>query len=69
MDLSRQESGNGLPLPPPGELPDPGIEPGSLTSLVLAGGFFATSVTWEAQYIQISVLYSAQLTVKSALLL
>ena len=33
---------------PPGNLPDPGIEPESLTSLVLAGGFFTTSATWEA---------------------
>ena len=27
--LSSQEDWSGLPLPPPGELPDPGIEPGS----------------------------------------
>ena len=26
----------------------PGIEPTPLTSLALAGGFFTTSVTWEA---------------------
>ena len=32
----------GLPRPPPGDLPDPGIEPASLTSPVLAGGFFTT---------------------------
>ena len=30
---------------PPGDLPDPGIEPTSLMSLVLAGGFFTTSAT------------------------
>ena len=28
--LSRQESWNGLPCPPPGDLPDPGIEAASL---------------------------------------
>ena len=32
MEFSRQESWNGLPLPPPGDLPDPGIEPSSLTA-------------------------------------
>ena len=29
MGFSRQEYWNGLPFPPPGDLPDPGIEPGS----------------------------------------
>ena len=29
------------------DLPDPGIEPPSLMSPVLAGGFFTTSATWE----------------------
>ena len=29
MGFSRQESWSGLPLPPPGGLPNPGIEPGS----------------------------------------
>ena len=27
MGFSRQESWSGLPFPPPGDLPDPGIEP------------------------------------------
>ena len=35
----------GLPHPPPGDLPDPGIEPTSLMSPALAGGFFTTSGT------------------------
>ena len=39
----------GLPCPPPGDLPDPGIKSVSLMSLSLAGGFFTTSATWEAQ--------------------
>ena len=34
--------------PPPGDLPNPGIEPASLMSPALAGGFFTTSATWEA---------------------
>ena len=37
MELSRQEYWNGLPCPPPGDLPDPGIEPPSLTSQLIVG--------------------------------
>ena len=40
MGFSRQEYGSGLPFPSPGDLPDPGIEPTSLASPALAGGFF-----------------------------
>ena len=29
MEFSRQECWSGLPFPSPGDLPDPGIEPGS----------------------------------------
>ena len=36
-----------LPCLPPGDLPDPGIEPMSLMSPELAGGFSTTSATWE----------------------
>ena len=38
--FSRQEYGSGLPFPPPGDLPDPGIEPMCLKSPAVAGGFF-----------------------------
>ena len=38
-----------LPCPPPGNLPNPGIKPPSLMSPALAGKFFTSSVTWEAQ--------------------
>ena len=44
-----QESWSGLPCPSPEDLPDPGIEPSSLMSPALAGGFFTTSATWEAR--------------------
>ena len=47
MEFSRQEYCSGLPFPSPGDLPDPGIEPASLTSPALASGFFTTSATWE----------------------
>ena len=49
MGFSRQEQRSGLPCPPPGDLPDSGIEPMSLMSPALAGRFFTTSTTWEAQ--------------------
>ena len=31
MEFSRQEYWSGLPFPSPGDLPDPGMEPGSPT--------------------------------------
>ena len=44
MRLSRQEYWSGLPCPPPRDLPHPWVEPASLTSPVLAGGFFSCAV-------------------------
>ena len=38
MGFSRQEYWIGLPCPPPGDLPDPEIEPVSLSSPALTGG-------------------------------
>ena len=49
MGFSRQEYWSGLPCPPPGDLPHPGIKPASLASPALAGGFFTASATWEAR--------------------
>ena len=49
MGFSRQEYWSGLSCPLPGDLPDLGIKPGSLLSPALAGRFFTTSATWEAQ--------------------
>ena len=46
--FSRQVYWSGLPCPPPRDLPDPGIEPASLMSPALVGGFFITSANWEA---------------------
>ena len=45
--FSRQEYWRGLPCPPPGDLPNPGMEPSSLMSPALAGRFFTISATWE----------------------
>ena len=47
MGFSRQEHWSGLPCPPRGDLPNPGMDPESLTSPALMGGFFTTSTTWE----------------------
>ena len=50
MGISRQEYWSGLPCPPPGDLPDPGMEPVSLMSPAFAGVFFTTSATSEAHF-------------------
>ena len=42
MEFSRWEYWSGLLCPPPGDLPDPWIEPTSPASPTLAGGFFTT---------------------------
>ena len=47
MGFSRQEYWNWLVCPPPEDLPDPGIEPVSLMSSAVGGGFFTTSTTWD----------------------
>ena len=43
MGFSRQDYWSGLPFPPPGDLPSPGIKPESLVSPAFAGGFFTTA--------------------------
>ena len=50
MGFSRQKYWSGLPFPLSGDLPYPGIEPMSLVSPALAGGFFTTSATWEVAH-------------------
>ena len=48
MGFFRQGYRSGLPFPPPGDLPDPGIE---FVSLALAGGFFTTEPPGKPIYI------------------
>ena len=48
VGFSRQGYWCGLPFPTPGDLPDPEIEPATLTSPVLAGRLLTISTTWEA---------------------
>ena len=50
MGCSGQEYWNGLPCPPLGDLPDPGIEPTSLAPPALAGRFFTSSATQKTPY-------------------
>ena len=45
MGFSRQEYCSGLPCPPPGNLPNPGIEPAPLMFPALTGEFFTTRAT------------------------
>ena len=43
MEFFRQEYCSWLPFPPPGNLPDPGIEPESFVSPVLVGRLFTNA--------------------------
>ena len=49
MGFSRREYWSGLPFLPPGDPPDPGIEPKSIMTPTLADRFFTTGATSEAQ--------------------
>ena len=62
MGFPRQEYWSGLPLPSPGNLPEPGIEPTSLVSLALAGRLFTTSATWEAIHVEFNSVAKSCLT-------
>ena len=53
MEFSRQEYWSGLPFPPPGDLPDPGVEP---TSPALAGGFFTAEPPGKYVIPQLAVI-------------
>ena len=49
MGFPRQEYWSGVPLPSPGDLPDPGLQP---ESPVLAYGFFTTEPPGKPKYMQ-----------------
>ena len=59
-EFSKQEYWSGLPCPPPGDLPDLGLEPVSLTSPALAGRLFTTSAQWEASSLPLAPTWEAQ---------
>ena len=46
IGFSKQEYWSGFPFPSPGNLPDSGIKPVSLTFPALAGRYLITSTTW-----------------------
>ena len=54
MGFSRQEYWNGMPFLPPGELPNPGIEPASLMSPALAGGSLPLAPTGKPLSLELS---------------
>ena len=62
MGFSRQEYWGGLPCPPPGHLPNSGIEPVSLKSPALEGRFFTTSAPWEALLSHTAPFISVKIT-------
>ena len=49
VGFPRQEYWSRLSFPPPGALPDPGIEPKSLTSPAFAGRCFSTAPPGKPQ--------------------
>ena len=51
MEFSRPEYWSGLPFPPPGDLPDPGIEPA-----------FPELLHWQADSLSMSCLGSPSVT-------
>ena len=59
IEFSRKEYWSGLPCPPPGDIPHSGIEPASFICPALAGRFFTTSETWEAQNIHTAAAAAA----------
>ena len=65
MGFPKQEYWSGLPFPPPGDLPDPGIKPTSITSLALAGALYhRCHLGYNICYTcsQFMLLYSRNLT-------
>jgi len=53
MEFSRQEYWSGVPYPPPGDLPDPGVEPVTLASPALAGVFFTTAPPGKSPFVML----------------
>ena len=54
-----------MPFSPPGDLPDSGMEPASLASPALAGGFFTTSATGKPKWPATELLWPRETQVRS----
>ena len=67
MGFSRQEYWNGLPCPPPGDLPNPGIKPVSPTSPALAGRFFTPEPPGKQQVQSLSIYSDSHNRVSDAI--
>ena len=50
MGFPRQEHWSGLPFPPPGDLLNPEIDPGTPASPALAGRFFTTEPSGKPRW-------------------
>ena len=61
MGFCRHEYWSGLSFPSPGDRPNLGIKPASLTSPALDDRFFTTSATWEVHMYISSVQFSRSL--------
>ena len=69
MEFSRQEYWSEFPYHPPRDLPNPEIEPTSLKSPVLAGGFFTTSTAWKSPILLLVTCVLCVLVTQSCLTL
>ena len=69
MGFSRQEYWSGLPFPPPGDPPHPGIEPLSPESSALAGSFFTTEPPGKSYYLILPLKWLTAIKVTQALFL
>ena len=58
MGFSRQEWWRGLPCPPPGDLPDPGVELTSLHVSFSGRWVLTTSAAWEAYMCEYRMFFS-----------
>ena len=59
MGFFRQEYWSGLPFPPPGDLPDPGVEttsPALQAVSCIAGGFFTVELQGKPKSLWDSIL-------------
>ena len=55
--ISRQEYWSGFPCPPPGDLPNPGVELASLGFPALSGSFFTTDPPGKPPEYEAMVVY------------
>ena len=57
MGLSRQKYWSGLPFPPPGDLPNPGIEPTSLKSPALVRQVLHHMIMLQLRQVKVNIVH------------